>query len=348
MVTLKDVAEAAGVSISTASRALRGKAVAPKTRARVEKVAQQLGFSPNVLAQGLATQKTRTLGLLVPDITNPVFSDIAFGLESYLRDEDYTLILCNTDDRSDRERAYLRMLLSRRVDGIVMASSAADSSDTCSRTELLCNASCPVVLVNCEPITGLHAMLVNAERAAYLATEHLAKQGRKHIVSLQGSDAFWFSRIRLNGYTKALSDYGLAGSETTLVGCFRRETAAKAFGELIDSRESIDGIICDNDLMAIGVLQEAKRRGIGIPDDVAVVGSGNTSLCELVEPALSSVGYDNVILGKEVGRLIIDIAESDRPPFVISYEPTLTARASSTASGDSEPSETDQLQGGDL
>lgn len=332
MVTLKQVADEAGVSISTASRALNGKAVAHDTRVRVEKTAQRMGFSPNALAQGLATQKTRTFGFLVPDIANPVFSDMALGLEASLRDEDCTLILCNTDDRCDREKTYLKMLLARRVDGIVVASSAADGAeDSAVRNALLSNASCPVVLVNCEPIPGLHTILVDGEHATYIATHHLLEQGRRHVAIMRGSDSVWLSRMQMKGYCRALNDFGLGGSELSAVGDYRREAAARAFRHMITEHPYIDGVVCDNDLMAVGVLQEARARGIMIPGDMAVVGSGMTTLCELTDPMLSSVGCGNQLLGREAGHLILDVAERKRPPFTLSYEPVLVARASSVS-----------------
>lgn len=337
MVTAKDVAKLANVSISTVSRVFSQKpGVAEGTKNKVLDAAKELGFQPNRIAQALITGRLNSIGLLVPDISNPVFAEIALGVEQRAREDNFTVILCNTDDRIEREHAYLDMLLGYRAEGVILVGDAASRRNT-TKSDILENfrqSGRQILLVNREPKPGFSSVLVDYEKAMYDATVHLLKQGRTKIGYLLGAPHLWGSKQRLSGYGKALSQWGIEFRQDLIqVGGFHRDVGAKAFAALVDSRtEKIDGLLCENDLMAIGALSEIKKRQIKVPEDLAVVGFGNTYLCDLVEPSLTSIGYDAYDMGRGIGNLMITFQADEKrgsSPVTLLYDPKMTVRASS-------------------
>ena len=342
MVTAKDVAKLANVSISTVSRVLNGKStISKETREKVLDAAQQLGFQPNRLAQALITGRSSSIGLLVPELSDPIFAEIALGIEERARENNYTVILCNTDDRIEREHAYLNMLLAHRADGVVIVSGAA-SNRYINKSDILeefRKSGSSVFLVNREPREGFTSVMVNYERAMYNAATHLLKQGKRKIAYLLGAPHLWNSKQKLAGYRRALSEWGVDFDPRLMtISGFYKELGTKAFADILDSGIKVDGLLCENDLVGIGVLEEMKKRGMKSPDDIAIVGFGNTYLCEIVEPTLSSVGYNGRELGRGVGSLMISSLAnaSEAAPVTMSYETKLVVRATSCITGGGE------------
>jgi len=323
MATLKDIARETGVSISTASRALRSIKASEEVILKVKEAARRLNYSPDLVAQGLVTKTTRTIGLIVPDITNPYFSDLSLGLETYLREVNWTLILCNSDDFSEREEVYLNSLISRRVDGIIIASTAIKNGKEGQAKEIMQRALCPIVAINSQPEKGMFTIQVDSEACGHLATKHLIETGKKDIAIMIGSSKLWKSRKRIEGFKQALKEHGLNEACPYIEGGFRIEDASRSFSKLIDQGISIDGIVCESDLMAIGVLNECKKRKVSIPNKIGIVGSGLTFLCDITTPKLTSVGLNGNFLGKEVGKFIINALKDTVTPFNTSFEPQI-------------------------
>lgn len=329
MPTLKDIAKETGVSVSTASRALRSMNSSSEVIQRVKEAAERLNYTPNFIAQGLVTKTTKTIGLVIPDITNPYFADLALGLETYLREINWTLILCNSDDYLEREELYIKSLISRRVEGIIIASTAIRNRKTNRIKDLTKSSECPVIAINSQPMRGLYTVQVDSEACGYIATKHLLDAGRKRIAYMVGSQTLWKSKKRVIGYQRALKEHGVKDAEICIEGGFRLDEASKSFGKLIDQGKSIDGIACESDVMAVGIINECRKRGIEVPGKIGVVGSGLTNLCRISTPSITSIGIDGNFLGKEVGKLIISAINGDVTPLYTSYEPQLRIMESS-------------------
>lgn len=303
-VNIADVAREAGVSAQTISRALNNKGeISPETRARVLGIVERLGYRPNTLARGLVTQKTSTLGLIVPDIANPFFSEVARGAEDAAHGAGFSLLLCNTMENPAREMEALRTLEAQRVDGIVLCSSRL--SEETFRT--LMTRLPTVVLVNRESFEGnLKSVCVDDEAGALCATRHLLRSGRRSIAFLAGPPASQGGQRRAQGYQRALSEAGVPGDPALSVACAPQlEGGYSTAQKILAVHPEVDALLCYNDLVAVGALQACATLGRRVPEDVAVVGFDDILLAGLVTPPLTTLRSDKRGLGAEAVRLLL-------------------------------------------
>jgi LacI family transcriptional regulator len=334
--TITDVASEARVHPSTVSRVLNGHAgstIRPATRERILAAADVLGYRPSALARSLRLQRTLTLGMLVPDITNPFFSSIIKGAEDAARERGYNLILCNSEDQPEREAAYLQLLRERQVDGVLIASSQmADETIEGLRAD-----SFPFVLVNRAAQDGEDlAVVVDNHAAAVEVVAHLAALGHRRIGHIAGPQNTTTGRDRREGYEAGVRAHGLAHEPALVVeaDAFSEDAGDRALGMMLAGPARPTAVFAANDLIAVGMLQRLRRIGVRVPDDLSIVGFNDIPLAGLLEPALTTVRVPQLAMGVAGAHLLIDRLEG-RPigEIRLTLPTELIIRASSAALG---------------
>ena len=328
-ITLKDLARLANVSPSTVSRALAGHpSISETTRRKVKELARAHEYSPNHLARGLVTRRSNLIGLLVPDITNPFFSEWAQAAELEASKHGYAVILCNTMRRRAQEDQHIRMLHELRVTGLLTCS--LDPTNPTIRD--LSTASSPVVFCDPELPQGVAASLVRSDsvEGARLATQHLIALGRKRIAHLAGSEDSIATRQRVEGYKRALGEAGLPFLPNCVVSTEYSEAGGyESIQKLLDSEPEVDAVFAANDLIAVGAMLGAGLLGRRVPEDLAVVGFDDIRLASLVEPPLTSIRIHAREMGRTGMEILLDhLKHPDRPYAVVELEPTLIVRKS--------------------
>jgi LacI family transcriptional regulator len=330
-VNIADVAREAGVSAQTVSRALNNKGeISPETRQRVLQTVDRLGYRPNTLARGLVTQKTSTFGLVVPDIANPFFSEVARGAEEAAHHEGYSLLLCNAMENAAREMEALRTLEAQRVDGVILCSSRLSERDL---TGMMARLP-PVVLVNREAAgANLRSACIDDEAGAYRAVQHFLDLGRRTIAFLAGPATSHSGRRRALGYRRALTEAGLPVDPELSIDCAPDlEDGFEAARHAIAAHPAIDALLCYNDLVAVGALQALAALNRRVPEEVAVIGFDDILLAALVTPALTTLRSDRRRLGVEAVRLLLrTLSRCTDGCDDVMLEPELVVRASAPA-----------------
>jgi LacI family transcriptional regulator len=315
-VTLTDVARLAGVSVATASKALNsGRDVAADTRLRVLQAANQLSFEPNILARGLISGRTRTIGLLTDELAGRFSIPILLGAENALANEQMAVLLCDARGDAIRRQHYIRTLLARQVDGFIIL---GDSNDL--RSSLSRHIPVPVVYVygqSTDP--GDLSVLADDEGGARLAVEHLVRLRRRNIVHITGPQTYRAARDRVTGMQAVLAESGLrlVGDEP-LYGEWSQRWGRHATRMLITAHPEIDAIFCGNDQIAAGAAQTLTDHGRRIPDDVAVVGYDNWEvLAADCRPPLTTVDLNLEQLGATAVRQLTAALDGTMPAGVI-------------------------------
>jgi DNA-binding LacI/PurR family transcriptional regulator len=310
--TIRDVARQAGVSTATVSRVISGSVAArPQTRARVLAAAEMLGYRPSAVARSLKLRTTRTLGLLVTDIQNPYYAEIVRAVEDAALERNLAVLLCNGADDPAREETYLDLLVDRRVDGIIIASSGLQER----HGAWLARRSVPVVLVNwTAPALRLPAILGDNRTGGRLATEHLLSLGHRRIGHLSAPARNAAASERLAGIGEALGEAGLdPGSLVVVEGDGQVAGGERAALELLDRTRGITGIVCYNDLTAIGAVRALRARGLQVPADVSIVGYDDIALSAWVDPPLTTIAQRTSEMGhwavRRLGELMIGRAD---------------------------------------
>ena len=304
-VTIADVAREAGVSQQTVSRAINNKAeISPQTRTHVLAVVERLGYRPSGLARGLVTQKTHTIGLVVPDIANPFFSEMARGAEDAAHLAGYSLLLGDTIEDPEREARVLATLEEKRVDGIVLCSSRLPEDELVALSRRHSN----LVLVNRRlPDHQVGIVIVDDVAGARQAVQHLIRLGRRTIGFLAGPQGSHSAQLRTEGYRAGLTEAGLTFDPTLLVPCLpNRDGGFEAANKLLGDRPDVDALFCYNDLVAVGALQACAEMGRKVPDTVAVIGCDDILLAGLVTPPLTTLHSDQRTLGARAMRMVLD------------------------------------------
>jgi LacI family transcriptional regulator len=327
-VTIEDVARAAGVSRQTVSRAINNRGeISPQTRARVLGVAEEMGYRPSSIARGLATQRTRTLGLVVPDSANPFFSEVARGAEHVAYAEGYNVFLCNTDEDQQREQAVLQSLEEKRVDGAVLCSSRLPED----KLRAIVSRYPAVVLIN-RRVEGddVGTVLIDDEMGGQMATRHLLRADHRAVGFLAGPPASHSGRQRAKGYRVALTTAGLPDNANWVRHCSPvveggRETAR----ELLADHPDLTALFCYNDLVAVGALQACADLGRAVPGDIAIVGFDDIPLAALVTPSLSTCHVSLYEIGTYAMQLLLDrIGDCTEECQEIVLQPELIVRDS--------------------
>lgn len=303
MATIKDVAREAGVSVSTVSRVINDNGyVSDDKRKNVLNAMDILGFRPSNIARGLVSGKTYTLGLVIPDISNPFFPDIARGVEDEAIENNYNLILCNSDWKIEREDMYISLLIEKRCEGVVLVGSRSLESDL-----LKIIGKMPFVSVDREMVQAGHSVWVDNELGAYTATKHLYEMGYRRVVHISGPTSARTAKARLAGYMQAVEEFG--HHEPQIVESdFRRSGGYEAAWKILEQEDSLrpDAIFAANDLMAIGVLQACEKLGIKCGTDLGVVGYDGIGSGAYTSPTLTTIFQPGYEMGRRACQLLLE------------------------------------------
>lgn len=331
--TLHDVAARASVHPGTASRALNPRTrhlVSPATARRVDRAARALGYRANPIARGLKTARTHALGLVLPDLTNPLFPPIVRGIEDALRPAGYSAWIVNTDNDPEREHTLVDSLRSRHVDGLIVATARLDHPLLRETA-----AELPVVLVNrgtAEP--GISQVTPDDALGIGQAVRHLAELGHRHVAHLAGPQGLSTGADRLGAYRRAVAEHGLDDSPGLVEMCrtWTEDEGAAATRRLLDSGLPCTAVCAGNDLLALGCYDVLRERGLDCPGDVSVVGFNDMPFLDKLRPPLTTVRIPHYELGAEAARMLLDqLDEPDRHPRSVRLPPELIVRGSTRA-----------------
>lgn len=306
-VTIYDVAKAAGCSTATVSLVLHDdKRIKEETSNRVRECIAALSYKPSYLASSLANQRTQSIGIIVPEMTNPVFAELVHGAEEFLSKNGYHVIIGSTNQDVEKEILYLDMLSGKKVDGLIILPTFMKETE--SKLRELQAQKFPFI------ITGVKSMLsdvnyvsTNKVEGAFIGVEHLIQRGHKNIAFVRGSTVEEHSSERLEGYIKALNVYGIP---------FRQEYIIKSKQEFPDVREKVrdfmadhpevTGLFCLYDFIALAVMKALHDLKLRIPEDVAVVGFDNIQLAEFLPVALTTIDGNNYKIGEIAARILLN------------------------------------------
>jgi LacI family fructose operon transcriptional repressor len=310
MVSIKDVAEAAGVSTATVSRVLsNGLHVRPEVRERVMATVERLGYRPNLVARSLRSQQSSTIGLIVSDISNPFFTAISRAVEDTAYEQGFSVLLCNTDENPEKEAIYLNLMHDTAVAGAIMSptrQTIAKFADS--------NLTFPIVVIDRAISNGdVDAVLLDNVDAAYRLITHLIEQGYRRIGALCSEMSTGLERQI--GYEKALRTHGLAPKSEYMKYVQPKAEAGYATTlKMLDLAEPPDALFAVNSLIAEGALRAIRERKLTIPDDIALVTFDETTWSSLVQPSLTLIAQPTYEIGKTAAELLLQrIADPDRP-----------------------------------
>jgi LacI family transcriptional regulator len=323
---MSDVAREAGVSLMTVSRVVNNKGeISPATRQRVLDVIERLGYRPSAIARGLATKRTGTLGLVVPDIANPFYGDLVWAVEQTAYAEGYSVFVCNSSEDPQREADVIEVLEEKRVDGLVVCGSRLDEEALRQALE----RHRAVVMVN-RRWAGYATVRVDDVAGGRLATEHLLSTGHRAVGFLAGPAASESGRQRLRAYAAALEGAGVTSKPGWVRHCSPDVAGGVEAGyELLTAHPEVTALFCFNDLVAVGALQARLRLARPVPGGLAVVGYDDIPLAALVTPALTTCRVPRVELGVQAVRLLRQqLAGGGGESEDVVLEPELVVRAS--------------------
>jgi len=328
---MKDVASLAGVAVGTVSNVLNHPdLVRPLTRARVEAAMEELGFIPNGSARQLRAGRSRCLGLVVLDVTNPFFTEVARGVEDYAQAAGYAVILCNSDEAGDKERRYLRVLEEQRVRGILITPVHGRAPEL----RRIRDRGTPVVLLDRPGSAGQCSVAVDDRLGGEIAVTHLLSLGHRRITLVNGPGTIRQCADRRRGAFRAVERAGLDPAEVigeVIVPAMNARAGAAAADELIGHQPATTAVFCANDMLALGLLRRLGQAGVMVPGDLAVVGYDDIEFAADAAVPLTSVRQPKYQLGRAAAELLLD--EADRPADHEHrrsvFTPELVVRASS-------------------
>ncbi|MDD4083108.1 MAG: LacI family DNA-binding transcriptional regulator [Sphaerochaetaceae bacterium] len=301
--SMKEVAQKAGVSVSTVSRVLAGKTyISENTRELVENAAKELNYRPNVMAKGLKLGRSNAIALMIPSIDNLMFPDIVRGVEDVARSHNFVVTLCNTDEDMNKEKLYMKKLSNMGVDGIVVATMRKNSDHVRSLHE----EGFPIVLTSRNYDGKLDAVVIDNFQAAYKGVSYLISRGYKNIVIALGDEELPLYHQRLLGYKKALEDAGIS---------FREELVMREMGsnesfypltkDLLKKNPEIDCFFATNDIRAIIIIRALRDVGLKVPDDIGVMGFDDTQISSFVDPPLTTIHQPLYKIGANAAKRLI-------------------------------------------
>ena len=303
-ITIKDVARETGVHVSTVSRALSKNASSSLSKVVVEKIkakAAAMGYRPNLVASGLRTRKTMSIGIIIPDIGNAVFPPIVRGVESILEPAGYASILVNTDNDPSKEKKFIQVLMERGVDGIIDAAvTAHDPTAVSYSTEI------PIVTANRMAISSGIPSVVNDDKGGiHSMVQLLVKAGHHRIGHLAGPKHLYTGIARQDAFFSSMLQHGITPQKSAVVSAttYSEEAGKAATKKILDGCQSITAILCANDLLAIGAIDALLDRGLKCPEDISLTGFNDIPFLERIPPGLTTVK----ILQFDVGRIAAEL-----------------------------------------
>lgn len=320
--SIKDVAKEAGVSIATVSRVLNDVDVVNEdTKKKVLEAIKKLGYRPNIVARSLKTQKSRTIGIVIPDISNQFYPEIVRGAEDVANIYNYNIILCNTDLDPDKEMEYLKVLKEKMVDGVIYMSNSLEPETL----ELIKDLQMPIVLVETtDKDNSYPSVTIDNEQGAYDGTKYLIEKGNKKIAYIGlHKDAVNAAAFRYNGYKKALIENGIELDEAICYfGGLKAEDGYNAIDSMIKNNK-IDAAFCASDEIAMGAINALRENGIRVPEDVDVMGFDDIYSASIFYPKLTTIAqpmYDMGSVGMRMLIKSIDKAELTENHFILPHQ----------------------------
>jgi LacI family transcriptional regulator len=321
-VTIKDIARELGISPSTVSRALKDHPdISKDTKKSVNELAEKLNYQPNIVALNLRTRKTNTIGVIIPELVHFFFSTVISGIEDVAYKAGYSVILAQSNESLDKEKADLKALYNSRVDGMLM--SVSRETTNFDHIESILAKGMPIVFYDrMYPSNETSKVIVDDYAGAKDAVNHLIEQGCKRIAHLQAAPNSSIAKERLRAHQETLAEHNLPFYENFLQPCHNGsiEDGINAMNNLLALPNRPDGVFANNDLLAMGAMQVIKKAGIKIPQEIAVVGFSNWIYSSMIEPPLSSVDQPGFLMGQEAAKLLIkqiEITEKDEEAVIV-------------------------------
>lgn len=302
-ISIKKIAKLAGVSSATVSRVLNNTGrFSEETRRRVLEVVEKFDYRTNIVARSLRTNKSQSIGVVVPDITNEFFSHIILAIENYCFPQDYSVLICNTNESEEKESLYLRSLLSKGVDGVIYLAGGAKIDKNFA-------VHLPIVCID-RPLNQENIVVIESDNynGGFIATEELIKNGCKRIVMLRDERKFSPMVSRLEGYCEALKQYNIPFDSSLVIDIpVHVEAARDAVNLLLRNRIQFDGVFAATDWLAVGALAALKQNNIKVPEQVKVIGFDNISIAEYSSPSITSIHQDKKELGEKAAEILLDM-----------------------------------------
>ncbi len=314
-ITIKDIAEKLNVSPSTVSRSLKDHPdISIKTRNAVKELAKLLGYKPNLIALNLKNSRTNTIGLLVPEIEHHFFSTIINGIEEVAYQNNYNVLIVQSNESYLREVLNTQTLLGNRVDGM-LASFSKETKDFSHFQQLIDN-EIPLVFYD-RAVEDLHAdvVVVDDYSGAYNAVKHLISKGCERIAFYSAPQHLLLGKDRFNGYIDALESHNIEYDKNLVYSCDTFESAIKISRSILKKVDRPDGIFAVNDLTAVGIMKVARNLGINIPEELKIVGFENSKDGSICDPELTTVDQFGYTLGKKAMTILLDRIKNDTPDY---------------------------------
>ena len=328
-VTIKDIARELGISASTVSRALKDHPdISKETKKAVHELAIKLNYEPNVVALSLRSRKTKTIGVVIPEVVHFFFSTVVSGIEHEANQLGYNVILTQSAESLDRERSSVKALFNSRVDGMLM--SVSRETTDYEHIDAILNRGIPMVFFDRVYMgDGHNTITVDDYGGGKMATEHLLSQGRKKIAHIMGSPKLAISTERLKGYQDALKAHHIRPNQDLVEQCDAGslEAGKSSMEKLLSGKTMPDAVFANNDVLAMGAMQAIKARGLRIPQDIAVIGFSNWFYSQMTDPPLSSIDQPGFEIGKNAVRMLVKRIEHDDEKTPLPAE-TLTLKTS--------------------
>lgn len=305
MATIKDVADKAGVSITTVSHVInQTRYVSEELTQKVTQAMADLNYQQNILASSLRSGRSKTIGLIIPDISNLFFAEISRKIEDKGFEYGYSVILCNTDDNISKEIKYIDVLQTKQVDGIIFISAGGSESILTNPLE----SDIPVVVADRDSVGFFSdVVLIENRKGGYDATNYLISLNHRKIACISGPSLITPSAQRVEGYKTALQDAGIPFEPSFLqMGDFRFESGNKAMREILKSPDLPTAVFVCNDMMAIGAMRAIKDFGLHIPDDISIVGFDNIPLSNIIFPALTTIAQPMQKMANLILELLVE------------------------------------------
>ncbi len=333
-VTIKDIAEVAGVSHTTVSRALRSNPrISAETIERIQQIAEELGYVPNTVARGLKTSQSRVLGVIVRRIVDPFFSEVLQGIEDVLHEAEYSLFLTTSHRDPTREKEIMQVMGERRVDGVIVSSTQIQPE----QIRQMDRFKVPLVLINNQAIDepDIHSVYHDDIDGSQKVTQHLIGLGHTRTAFLGNARGGKTNAERIDGYRITLQQAGLSFNPDCLVvgPNGQPDGGAEGMAQILNLSPRPTAVVCYNDLMAIGAIQAVQRAGLHVPDDISITGFDDIELAAYVSPPLTTFHQPKYELGREAASMMLRVL-ADRetavsaPPEVIRLRGKLIVRHS--------------------
>lgn len=309
-ITIKDIARQANVSTTTVSRVINNKPdVSDSTKEKIQKIINKNNYQPNNIARGLVLKKTKTIGLIIPDISNPFFPEIIKGVEHKTKDYGYSVIICDTENQIKQEKSSIDLLINNRVDGIIMSLSSESVMDL--NTIKKSNLSI-VQLDRNIPELKYPMVSVDNKLSAYKATEYLINLGHKKVGHVTGDLNTKPAIDRLKGYKEALKDNNINFIDKLVInGNYSKKSGYTAMKKMLKN-ENPTAVFFANDLMALGAYEVLDENELKIPDDISIIGHDDIDVSSLVQPKLTTMRQPKNKLGKIAAKILLDLIENNK------------------------------------